>query len=75
MFYRAWQFPAPFQGKYFFADFDEDFIRLIDPACPRRAVRFVSGAPGPVDLGVGPDGQLYYASIKTGTVQVIGFGG
>jgi hypothetical protein len=75
VFHRAWQFPAPSQGKYFFADFEEDFIRLIDPARPRRAGRFVSGAPGPVALDVGPDGRLYYASIKTGRVPVIGFGG
>jgi glucose/arabinose dehydrogenase len=75
VFYRALQFPAPFQGKYFFADFEKDFIRLIDPGRPRPAFHFAAGAPSPVDLDVGPDGRLYYASIGTGAVHVIGFGG
>jgi PKD repeat protein len=40
-------------------------------ACPILAVRrtFVSNAPGPADLEIGPDHNLYYLGINDGTVR------
>ena len=60
----ASQFPAAYAGKYFFADFCNDWIRVIDPASPAGAEPFASGnvsgvLRGIVGLGFGPDGMLY----------------
>lgn len=62
-------FPASYVGQYFFADFGTGFIAAHDQATPGVAIPFLTGASGPVDLAVGPDGALYYLSI-TGTSGV-----
>ncbi len=54
------QFPSSYAGVYFFADYVTGFIATLDPASPGSAPEFLSGAPGPIDLQVGPDGALYY---------------
>jgi glucose/arabinose dehydrogenase len=53
------QFPASYAGKYFFADFCSNWIRLFDPSSG-TATDFLSGASSPVDLQVSADGSLYY---------------
>ncbi len=55
------QFPDSYLGKYFFADFVNDWIRLLDPAT-NTATLFATSANGPVDLHVGQVGSLYYLS-------------
>jgi glucose/arabinose dehydrogenase len=65
-FYRGSTFPAEFAGDYFYSDYLGDFIRYFDGS--DHAWR---AANGPVDLKVGPDGALYYASIATGNIQRI----
>jgi glucose/arabinose dehydrogenase len=52
-------YPPDFLGKYFFADFCSGWIRRFDPAT-LNATDFRSGLSSPVDLKVGPDGNLYY---------------
>lgn len=66
------QFPASYAGKYFFADYVAGWIYVLDPASPGTAVPFLSGASGPVDLQVGPDGALYCLAIRTapGVVRI-----
>jgi len=53
------QYPSSYVGKYFFADYCTNWIRLLDPAAG-TATAFASGLSAPVDLKVGPDGLLYY---------------
>jgi glucose/arabinose dehydrogenase len=53
------QFPAPYRGAYFFADFCAGFIKRIDPVTA-ALTDFASSISSPVDLQVGPDGALYY---------------
>lgn len=53
------QFPSEYVGKYFFADFCSGWIRRFDPA-DGSVTSFASGIGSPVDLQVGPDGNLYY---------------
>ena len=53
------QFPASYVGKYFFADFCGDWIRLLDPS-NNTASDFATDLAAPVDLQVGADGSLYY---------------
>lgn len=61
------QFPALYQGKYFFADFCDGWIRYIDPANPSTASGFATGIGNPTNLGVAPDGSLYYLARNQGT--------
>jgi glucose/arabinose dehydrogenase len=68
--YTGNQLPAPYQGGYFFSDYVRKFIRVLLPGHPHRSVSFARGALSPIDLDNGPDGNLYYLSLK-GTVQKI----
>ena len=67
------QFPKEFFGKYFFADFMDNWIRVLDPDHPKDVKVFATGLVGPVDLQLGPDGSLYYlnrnAWVKDGKFQ------
>jgi glucose/arabinose dehydrogenase len=68
------QFPSSYVGKYFFADFCSGWIRLLDPA-NNTATDFASGISSPVDLQVGPEGNLYYLARGSGAVFKISFTG
>ena len=58
-FYSGTQFPAPYRGNYFFADYVSGFVALLDMANGNGAYAFASGFDSPVDLLVGTDGALY----------------
>jgi glucose/arabinose dehydrogenase len=60
-------YPATYVGKYFFADFCGGWIRLLDSAS-RTATTFATGISAPVDLQVGPEGNLYYLARGTGSI-------
>jgi uncharacterized repeat protein (TIGR03806 family) len=53
------QFPEAYVAKYFFADYMDNWIRVLDPRNPRSVRVFATGLAAPVDLKVGPDGSLY----------------
>ena len=64
-------FPAAWVGRYLFADYCAGVIRWIDPASPAVSTDFrPTIVSGPVDLQVGPDGDLYY--LARGEFQVGG---
>jgi glucose/arabinose dehydrogenase/regulation of enolase protein 1 (concanavalin A-like superfamily) len=69
------QFPSAYLGVYFFADYVNGWIRKLDPANGNQVSGFATGINAPVDLQVGPDGQLYYLAIGSGTVSAIGYTG
>ncbi|CAN5654668.1 hypothetical protein BH18ACI4_BH18ACI4_24280 [soil metagenome] len=52
-------YPSDYVGKYFYADFCSGWIRRFDPMSGNSQA-FASGLSFPVDLQVGPDGNLYY---------------
>ena len=66
------QFPVEYVGSYFFADFCGGWINRLDPET-RRVTTFASDIDAPVDLRVGPDGNLYYLSRGAGSVHRISF--
>lgn len=66
-------FPAQYVGKYFFTDYCNNWIRILDPAT-RTATSFATGTQTfPVDLKVGPDGALYYLSLGFGAIYRIDY--
>ncbi|MDP9795983.1 glucose/arabinose dehydrogenase [Catenuloplanes nepalensis] len=73
-------YPAAYNGAFFFADYSRDCIWAMTPATPgglpdpaNRRI-FVSQAANPVDLAIGPGGDLYYADAG-GTVRRIRYFG
>jgi glucose/arabinose dehydrogenase len=61
------QFPARYQGDYFFADYVNSWINVLDTATG-TVERFASSAPATVDLRVAADGSLLY--LARGSNQV-----
>lgn len=82
------QFPQEYVGKYFFADFCNDWIRMMDPLKPNNVKLFASDISGfaIVNMKTGPDGAIYllargvtnavagYTVYETGAVYKIFFG-
>ncbi|HHT9124359.1 MAG TPA: PQQ-dependent sugar dehydrogenase [Candidatus Brocadiia bacterium] len=66
-------FPAYYQGVYFFADWCSSWIRMLDPNQGNDVTVFATDAGNPVDLDVGPDGNLYYLARGTNAVGRIRF--
>ena len=75
-FNQGGNYPAPYQGALFFSDFSRQCIwsmfaganGLPDPAT--RAT-FTAGAANPVDLQIGPGGDLFYVDFNGGTIRRI----
>ena len=61
-FYRPQtpQFPAEYEGKYFFGDYCNGSIRVLNPATGQLVRVFATGINRLVFLLTAPDGSLYY---------------
>jgi glucose/arabinose dehydrogenase len=68
-FYTGTKFPAQYQGKYFFADYVNHFIKVFDPAVPRQATGFATNTNSLIDLDMGPDGNLYALKHTVGNLN------
>ena len=75
-FNSASTYPAEYDDALFFADYSRDCIWVMrkgadgHPA-PGLIRPFVQGAANPVNLEMGPDGNLYYADFDGGTIRRI----
>ena len=73
--YTETAFPAEFRNNYFFFDYCGRWLKRIRPNgtvvdfAPAVTPRLISG--NPIDLRIGADGQLYYASQSDGAVYSI----
>jgi glucose/arabinose dehydrogenase len=75
-FYDGTSFPVAYNGAMFWADYARNCIWVMFPnadGTPNPATRqvFVDGARSPVDLEIGPGGDLYYADVTGGTIRRI----
>jgi glucose/arabinose dehydrogenase len=67
-------YPAAYRGALFFADYSRDCIWAMLPSSPgglpstSNIITFGASAASPVDLAVGPGGELYYADLG-GTIR------
>jgi len=73
-FYEGGTFPPAYRGAMFFADYARNCIWVMFPnadGTPNPSTRqvFVDGASTPVDLEIGPGGDLYYADVGGGTIR------
>ena len=74
--YGATQFPAEYHGDLFVVDFVSNlFLRLqLNGDAVASAGEFFTGAGGPADLIVGPEGSLYYPELIEGAVRRVSYG-
>ncbi|MFG2043442.1 discoidin domain-containing protein [Dactylosporangium sp. NPDC048998] len=68
-------YPAAYRGALFFADYSRNCIWAMKaPSAgalpnPANVETFVTNAAGPVDLQIGPGGELYYVDLNGGTIR------
>jgi glucose/arabinose dehydrogenase len=79
-FYKTGPYPDEYDDALFFADFSRDCIWVIQKGAngmPDPATRktFVAGAANPVDLQIGPNGDLFYVDFDGGTIRRIQYSG
>jgi glucose/arabinose dehydrogenase len=75
-FYRGGSYPSAYDGALFFADHARNCIWVMFPGAnglpdAGNPTTFLSPGSGPVDLEIGPGGDLFYAGYDTGTIQRI----
>lgn len=71
-------YPAPYRGAYFYADFTQGWLRMLQVDGSNNLVAgsvadFAQGLNEPVDVQTGPDGLLYYLAISAGSLRRIEF--
>jgi len=74
--YQGGAYPAEYDGTLFFADNSRDCIWAMKKGvdslpAPGLLQTFVAGAANPVDLQIGPGGDLYYVDFDGGTIRRI----
>ncbi len=75
-FYTGGGYPAGYQGALFFTDYARNCIWVMFPGPgglpdPATRVAFRTNAASPVDLKIGPGGDLFYVDVFGGTVRRI----
>ena len=70
VFYTGTAYPAPYQGVYFYGDYARNQLRYASVDASNVVTSgptdFDPAADSPVDIKVGPDGNLYYLAIGSG---------
>jgi glucose/arabinose dehydrogenase len=79
-FYKTGAYPDDYDDALFFADYARDCIWVMKsganglPAPATRAT-FVAPAANPVDIQIGPNGDLFYVDFDGGTIRRIAYSG
>jgi glucose/arabinose dehydrogenase len=73
------RYPAAYTGALFFADYSRACIWAMQTdetgtPSPSKVSALITGAAGPVNLQMGPDGYLYYVDLGGGTVHRVEYG-
>ena len=79
-FYTTGPFPDTYDGALFFSDYSRDCIWVMFKGAnglpdPANRMTFDAGASNPVDVRIGPDGNLYYADFDGGTIRRVHYVG
>ncbi|MCY1044553.1 PQQ-dependent sugar dehydrogenase [Corallococcus sp. bb12-1] len=75
-FYTGTAFPETWQGVYFFGDYSQQWIRSLrvdaeDQLVPGSVTLFATGVGRLVELGIGPDSNLFFVDIVAGELRRI----
>jgi glucose/arabinose dehydrogenase len=75
-FYTGTSYPSTYRNALFFSDYSRSCIFVMPPDASgvpdKAAVQAFATAPGPVDLKIGPGGDLFYVSVW-GTIHRISY--
>lgn len=76
-FYTGMGYPVPYRGAYFFTDFNGGIIQTMTFSRDGAASvsDFASAAPGPIQISMGPDGNLWMLYIATGELIRLRYSG
>ncbi|MDX6666640.1 MAG: hypothetical protein QOK04_20, partial [Solirubrobacteraceae bacterium] len=79
-FYGTGSYPSSYNGTLFFADYSRNCIWAMAKGAnglpdPNAITTFAAGAATPVNLEIGPGGDLFYVDLVTGTVRRIEYSG
>jgi glucose/arabinose dehydrogenase len=79
-FYTTGPYPDEYDDTLFFGDYSRSCIWAMQKGTdglpkPTNLKTFVAGAATPVDLEIGPDGDLFYVDIGGGTIRRIQYAG
>ena len=71
-------YPPEYDGALFFGDYSRDCIWVMQRGgsalpSPTNITTFAAGAANPVELELGPEGDLYYVDFDGGTVRRVRF--
>jgi PKD repeat protein/glucose/arabinose dehydrogenase len=77
-FYTGGPYPPEYDDALFFADYSRDCIWVMQTGGgllpnPSNIKTFVGGAANPVDLRIGPGGDLFYVDFDGGTIRRVSF--
>ncbi|HEY2512387.1 MAG TPA: PQQ-dependent sugar dehydrogenase, partial [Polyangiaceae bacterium] len=75
----ASNYPSSYNNALFFSDYSRHCVWVMLPGTggdpnPANVIPFASGAQGPVDLQIGPDGNVYYSDFDGGKIWRIEYG-
>lgn len=75
-FYKTGPYPDSYDGSLFFADYSRNCIWVMAKGAtglpdPATLTTFAAGAAAPVDLQIGPGGDLFYVDFNGGTIRRI----
>ena len=75
-FYEGGDYPADYDDALFFADYSRDCLWVMTKGSnglpdPTKRANFLTPAANPVDLKIGPGGDLFYVDINGGTIRRI----
>lgn len=73
-FYKGNQFPLEHDGDYFFGEFTDGYIDILEPTS-NQTRRFASELGLVVDIDVAPAGKLYYLTISGSLHEISYVGG
>lgn len=71
--YRGSTYPASYRGRVFLADYARDRFQTMTQDGTVEPFGTPGGFGNPVDIKVGPNGNVRYASIATGTIREIAY--
>ncbi|HEX2295851.1 MAG TPA: PQQ-dependent sugar dehydrogenase [Actinomycetota bacterium] len=78
-FYTGTSYPAEYRGAYFYGDYANSFLRYLQPSSSDGVASgpssFATDAGNPVDIQMGPDGNLWYLAIGPGELRRIRYTG
>ncbi len=78
-FYAGTAYPPDYRDAYFFADYARGWIQFLKMDASNNVLSgpttFATDLPGPVDIQVFPDEQIYYVAINTGEFRRIRYVG